>query len=64
MTQTKSNLSKKIITNKHKTKNKIVNKLELNVRLHENPIKTNIKALVAGRALKLMLAPINVSGMD
>ncbi len=48
MAQTKSNLPKKSITNKRKIKNKRVNKLELNVRLHENPIKTKIKALVAG----------------
>lgn len=48
MTQTKSNLPKKSITNKPKIKNKKVNKLELTVRLHENPIKTKIKALVAG----------------
>ncbi len=49
MTQTKSNLSKKTVnTNKAKIKNKRVNKLELTVRLHENPIKTKIKALVAG----------------
>ncbi len=31
-----------------KIKNKKINKLELTVRLHENPIKTKIKALVAG----------------
>ncbi|WP_338954632.1 hypothetical protein [Spiroplasma endosymbiont of Polydrusus cervinus] len=48
MAQTKSNLPKKSITNKPKIKNKRVNKLELTVRLHENPIKTKIKALVAG----------------
>ncbi len=48
MTQTKSNLPKKSITNKSKIKNKKVNKLELTVRLHENTIKTKIKALVAG----------------
>ncbi|MBH8623538.1 hypothetical protein [Spiroplasma sp. hyd1] len=48
MAQAKSNLSKKSITNKPKIKNKKVNKLELTVRLHENPIKTKIKALVAG----------------
>ncbi|WP_338989268.1 hypothetical protein [Spiroplasma endosymbiont of Seladonia tumulorum] len=48
MSQTKSNLPKKSITNKPKIKNKKVNKLELTVRLHENPIKTKIKALVAG----------------
>ncbi|WP_348734944.1 hypothetical protein [Spiroplasma endosymbiont of Ammophila pubescens] len=48
MSQTKSNLSKKSITNKPKIKNKKVNKLELTVRLHENPIKTKINALVAG----------------
>ncbi|WP_348735930.1 hypothetical protein [Spiroplasma endosymbiont of Ammophila pubescens] len=48
MSQTKSNLLKKSITNKPKIKNKKVNKLELTVRLHENPIKTKIKALVAG----------------
>ncbi len=48
MAQTKSNLPKKSITNKSKIKNKKVNKLELTVRLHENPIKTKIKALVAG----------------
>ncbi len=48
MTQLKSNLSKKPTTNKLKIKNKRVNKLELTVRLHENPIKTKIKALVAG----------------
>ncbi|AXF96835.1 hypothetical protein [Spiroplasma phoeniceum] len=48
MAQTKSNLSKKSITNKPKIKNKKVNKLELTVKLHENPIKTKIKALVAG----------------
>ncbi len=48
MAQTKSNLPKKSITNKPKMKNKRVNKLELTVRLHENPIKTKIKALVAG----------------
>lgn len=48
MAQTKSNLPKKSITNKSKIKNKKVNKLELTVRLYENPIKTKIKALVAG----------------
>ncbi|PQP79480.1 hypothetical protein C6B38_01040 [Spiroplasma sp. ChiS] len=48
MAQTKSNLSKKSITNKKKIKNKKVNNLELTVKLHENPIKTKIKALVAG----------------
>ncbi|UZQ29786.1 MAG: hypothetical protein OHM56_11730 [Spiroplasma phoeniceum] len=48
MAQTKSNLPKKSITNKTKIKNKKINKLELTVRLHENPIKTKIKALVAG----------------
>ncbi len=48
MAQTKSNLPKKSITNKSKIKNKKVNKLELTVRLHENPIKTKIKALVTG----------------
>ncbi len=49
MAQTKSNLPKKTVnTNKTKIKNKRVNKLELTVRLHENPIKTKIKALVAG----------------
>ncbi len=48
MAQTKSNLPKKSINNKPKIKNKRVNKLELTVRLHENPIKTKIKALVAG----------------
>ncbi|WP_338966232.1 MULTISPECIES: hypothetical protein [unclassified Spiroplasma] len=48
MIQTKSNLTKKSITNKPKIKNKKINKLELTVRLHENPIKTKIKALVAG----------------
>ncbi|UZQ29427.1 MAG: hypothetical protein OHM56_09640 [Spiroplasma phoeniceum] len=48
MAQTKRNLPKKSITNKPKMKNKKVNKLELTVRLHENPIKTKIKALVAG----------------
>jgi len=48
MAQAKSNLPKKSITNKPKIKNKKVNKLELTVRLHENPIKTKIKALVAG----------------
>ncbi|AHF60801.1 hypothetical protein P344_02070 [Spiroplasma mirum ATCC 29335] len=47
MAQTKSNLPKKLLTNKPKIKNKRVNKLELTVRLHENPIKTKIKALVA-----------------
>ncbi|AXF95037.1 hypothetical protein [Spiroplasma phoeniceum] len=47
MAQTKSNLSKKSITNKPKIKNKKVNKLELTVKLYENPIKTKIKALVA-----------------
>lgn len=47
--QTKSNLFKTTVTtNKTKTKNKRVNKLELTVRLHENPIKTKIKVLVAG----------------
>ncbi|WP_253301108.1 hypothetical protein [Spiroplasma endosymbiont of Phyllotreta cruciferae] len=46
MAQTKSNLPKKTAISK--TKNKRVNKLELTVRLHENPIKTKIKALVAG----------------
>ncbi len=47
MAQTKSNLSKiTITTNKTKTKNKKVNKLELTVRLHENQIKNKIKALV------------------
>ncbi len=40
MVQTKSNLPKKSIINKPKTKNKRINKLELTVRLHENPIKT------------------------
>ncbi len=45
MAQTKSNLSKITInTNKTKTKNKKVNNLELNVILHENPIKNKIKA--------------------
>ncbi len=34
MAQTKSNLPKKSITNKHKMKNKRVNKLELTVKLH------------------------------
>ncbi len=48
MAQTKSNLPKKSITNKPKMKNKRVNKLELTVRLHENTVKTKIKALVAG----------------
>ncbi|UZQ30438.1 MAG: hypothetical protein OHM56_02575 [Spiroplasma phoeniceum] len=49
MVKTKSNLSKTTVTtNKTKTKNKRVNKLELTVRLHENQIKTKIKALVAG----------------
>ncbi|WP_374696392.1 hypothetical protein [Spiroplasma endosymbiont of Polydrusus formosus] len=49
MAQTKSNLSKTTaILKKTKTKNKRINKLELTVRLHENPIKTKIKALVAG----------------
>ncbi len=48
MAQTKSNLYKKTIINKTKIKNKKVNKLELTVRLHENPIKTKIKALIAG----------------
>ncbi|MFJ1522755.1 hypothetical protein [Spiroplasma sp. ald] len=48
MAQAKSNLPKKSTTNKPKIKNKKVNKLELTVRLHENPIKTKIKALVAG----------------
>ncbi|WP_348734882.1 hypothetical protein [Spiroplasma endosymbiont of Ammophila pubescens] len=48
MAQTKSNLPKKSITNKPKIKNKKVNKLELTVRLHENPIKTKINAFVAG----------------
>ncbi len=48
MAQTKSNLSKKPTTNKLKIKNKRVNKLELTVILHENTIKTKIKALVAG----------------
>ncbi len=48
MPQTKSNLPKKSLTNKPKIKNKKINKLELTVRLHENPIKTKIKALVAG----------------
>jgi hypothetical protein len=43
MTQTKSNLPKKSIINKHKIKNKKVNKLELTVRLYENPIKIKIK---------------------
>lgn len=47
MPQVKSNLSKKIISNKPKTKKRI-NILELTVRLHENPIKNKIKALVAG----------------
>jgi len=28
--------------------NKIFNKLKLTVRLHENPVQTKIKALVAG----------------
>ncbi len=44
----KSNLPKKLITNKPKIKNKIVNKLEITVKLHENPIKNKIKTLVAG----------------
>ncbi|MFW4370843.1 MAG: hypothetical protein EHV01_002770 [Spiroplasma sp. hy2] len=48
MPQIKSNLSKTSVTNKTKIKNKKINKLELTVRLHENPIKTKIKALVAG----------------
>ncbi|RUP75528.1 hypothetical protein D6D54_08480, partial [Spiroplasma poulsonii] len=48
MAERKSNLSKKSVTNKTKIKNKRINKLELTVRLHENPIKTKIKALVAG----------------
>ncbi len=48
MAQLKSNLPKKSITNKPKIKNKKINKLELTVRLHENPIKTKIKALVTG----------------
>lgn len=48
MAERKSNLSKKSVTNKNKIKNKRINKLELTVRLHENPIKTKIKALVAG----------------
>jgi len=48
MAERKSNLSKTSVTNKTKIKNKKVNKLELTVRLHENPIKTKIKALVAG----------------
>ncbi len=48
MARLKSNLPKKSITNKPKIKNKRINKLELTVRLHENPIKTKIKALVAG----------------
>ncbi len=48
MAQLKSNLPKKSITNKPKIKNKKINKLELTVILHENPIKTKIKALVAG----------------
>lgn len=49
MPQTKSNLSKKTVrTNKPKIKIKKVNKLVLNVKLNENPIKTKIKALVAG----------------
>ncbi|WP_374696290.1 hypothetical protein [Spiroplasma endosymbiont of Polydrusus formosus] len=48
MSQTKSNLPKKSIINKPKTKNKRINKLELTVRLHENQIKTKIKAPVAG----------------
>ncbi|ALA97684.1 hypothetical protein SKUN_00794 [Spiroplasma kunkelii CR2-3x] len=64
MAQTKSNLHKKTITNKPKLKNKKVNKLELTVRLHENPIKTKIKALVAGGVLKLMLALLNVNERD
>ncbi|ALA97823.1 hypothetical protein SKUN_00936 [Spiroplasma kunkelii CR2-3x] len=53
MAQTKSNLSKKSITNKPKIKNKKVNKLELTVRLHENPIKTKIKELVAGGGVEV-----------
>ncbi|KAF0850781.1 MAG: hypothetical protein EIB84_03165 [Spiroplasma poulsonii] len=48
MQQIKNNLSKTSVTNKTKIKNKKINKLELTVRLHENPIKTKIKALVAG----------------
>lgn len=48
MAEIKSNLPKKKITNKPKMMNKRINKLELTVRLHENPIKTKIKALVAG----------------
>lgn len=48
MVERKSNLSKTSVTNKTKIKNKRINKLELTVRLHENPIKTKIKALVAG----------------
>lgn len=49
MPQTKSNLPKKTAISKTKNKvNKRINKLELTVRLHENPIKTKIKALVAG----------------
>ncbi len=48
MSQTKSNLSKKSITNKHKIKNKKFNNLELTFRLHENSIKNKIKVLVAG----------------
>ncbi|RUO86608.1 hypothetical protein [Spiroplasma endosymbiont of Megaselia nigra] len=48
MAERKSNLSKTSVTNKTKIKNKRINKLELNVRLYENPIKTKIKALVAG----------------
>ncbi len=64
MAQTKSNLSKKSITNKPKIKNKRVNKLELTVRLHENPIKTKIKALVAVAVLKLMFVRLNVNDTD
>lgn len=49
MPQTKSNLSKKTVsTNKPKIKIKKVNKLVLNVKLNENPIKTKIKSLIAG----------------
>ncbi|WP_425378910.1 hypothetical protein [Spiroplasma endosymbiont of Polydrusus pterygomalis] len=48
ISQTKSNLCKTTVTPKKTKTKKRVNKLELTVRLHENPVKTKIKALVAG----------------
>ncbi len=64
MAQIKSNLSKiTITTNKTKTKNKKVNKLELTFILHENPIKTKIKEPFAG-LLNLILVRSNVNEND